>query len=88
MSMIRILDGSTVWPYSLSQLRADEPSRSFSNRPSAAELAIYGVFRVQATAAPEYDPATHRVVELPPVLTDGQWQQAWELVELTDAEIG
>ena len=86
MSMIRVLDGSTVWPYSLSQLRADEPSRSFSNRPSAAELAIYGVFHVQPTAAPEYDPATHRVVELPPVLTDGQWQQAWELVELTDAE--
>ena len=86
MSMIRVTEAGTVWPYSLNQLRADEPSRSFSNRPSAAELAHYGVYQVQATAAPDYDPATHRVVKLPPVLSDGVWQQAWELVELTDAE--
>lgn len=84
--MIRVLEGSTIWPYSLSQLRADEPSRSFSASPSDAELAFYGVFRVQPQPQPAYDPAEQRVTEAAPALVDGSWQQAWELVELTYAE--
>lgn len=86
MTMIRVLDGQVSWPYSLGRLRADEPSRSFSSSPSDRELAVFGVFRVQATAQPACDPATHRVVEVQPVEADGAWQQAWELVELSDAE--
>ena len=86
MSMIRVIDGQATWPYSLSQLRADEPSRSFSISPSDAELAEYGVFRVQAQPQPEYDPATHRVAEVAPALVDGGWQQQWELVPLTPEE--
>jgi len=86
MTMIRVIDGQTNWPYSLAQLRADEPSRSFSGSPSDAELAEYGCYRVQPQQQPAYDPATHRVVEVQPIEADGAWQQAWELVELTDAE--
>lgn len=74
------------WPYSLAQLRADEPSRSFSTAPSDAELAHYGVFRVAPLEQPEYDPATHKVIEVQPALVDGQWVQQWEIVELTEAE--
>jgi hypothetical protein len=74
------------WPYSLGQLRADEPTRSFSASPSNRELAHYGVFRVLPQAQPSYDPATHRVVEAQPVEADGQWLQQWELVELSQAE--
>lgn len=84
--MIRVIDSQATWPYSLSQLRADEPSRSFSISPSDAELAEYGVFRVQAQPQPEYDPATHRVAEVVPALVDGSWQQQWELVPLTPEE--
>jgi hypothetical protein len=74
------------WPYSLGQLRTDEPARSFSVSPSERELAHYGVFRVAPQPQPSYDPATHRVVEAQPVEADGQWLQQWELVELTQAE--
>jgi hypothetical protein len=74
------------WPYSLGQLRADEPARSFSVSPSERELAHYDVFRVLAQPHPSYDPATHRVQEAQPVKADGQWLQQWELVELTQAE--
>lgn len=84
MTLIRLLP--TRWPYSLAQLRADEPSRSFSVSPSAAELAHYDVFRVQPKQQPEYDPATHRVAEVQPALVDGQWVQQWQIVELTQAE--
>lgn len=86
MSMIRTLDGLILWPYSLAQLRADEPQRSFSSSPSDRELAVFGVYRVQATAQPEYDPAAERVAEVQPIEQDGQWLQRWEVVELTEAE--
>ena len=86
MTMIRVTEAETIWPYSLGQLRADEPTKSFSSSPSDWELSVFGVFRVQATAQPETDPAVERVVEGQPVLVDGQWQQQWEIVELSDAE--
>jgi hypothetical protein len=86
MTMIRVTEAETTWPYSLGRLRADEPSKSFSSSPSDRELAVFGVFRVLATAQPEPDPAVERVVEGQPALVDGQWRQQWQVVELTDAE--
>jgi len=74
------------WPYSVQQLRLDEPSRSISVSPRAEELAHYGVFRVVPQDQPEFDPAVERVQEVAPVEADGQWLQQWELVPLTEAE--
>jgi hypothetical protein len=74
------------WPYSVAQLRLDEPSRSISVSPRAEELAHYGVFRVVPQEQPEFDPAVERVQEVAPVETDGQWLQQWELIELTPEE--
>jgi hypothetical protein len=74
------------WPYSVQQLRLDEPSRSISVSPRAEELAHYGVFQVVPQEQPEFDPAVERVQEVAPVETDGQWLQQWELVELTPEE--
>lgn len=74
------------WPYSLAQLRLDEPTRSFSPAPSNAELAYFDCYRKQPQPQPEFNPATHRVVEVQPALVDGQWLQQWELVELTPEE--
>jgi hypothetical protein len=80
----------TCWPYSLQQLRADEPSRSFSASPSSRELAHFNVFRFNEVVAlvepPPVDPATHRLEQRPPVEIDGVLTQQWELVELTEAE--
>lgn len=85
--MIRVTNGRVIWPYSLGQLRQDEPTRSFSSSPSDTELAWFGVYRVQPTTQPSAcDPATHRVVEVHPIEQDGTWRQAWEAVPLTDAE--
>jgi hypothetical protein len=74
------------WPYSLQQLRDDEPSKSFSPSPSERELAHYDVFRVVAQPQPEYDPATHKAVEVTPSLVGDDWLQQWGLVELTPEE--
>jgi hypothetical protein len=86
MTMIRVTDGQMIWPYSLGQLRADEPTKSFSSNPSDRELAVFGVFRVAAQAQPEIDPAAEKVIEAAPALEDGTWRQQWEIVELNDAE--
>jgi len=74
------------WPYSVAQLRVDEPTKSFSLAPSTAELAHYGCYRVLPQAQPEFDPAVERVQEVTPIEVDGQWLQQWELVPLTEAE--
>lgn len=76
----------TRWPYSLQQLRQDEPSRSFSSSPGDWELAIYDVYRVVPQSRPPFNPATHRLQEVEPVLAGGQWLQQWQEVELTPAE--
>jgi hypothetical protein len=86
MTMIRVTEGETIWPYSLGQLRADEPTKSFSSNPSDRELAVFGVFRVLPQAQPEIDPANQKVVETQPALEDGTWKQQWEIVELSDSE--
>jgi hypothetical protein len=78
------------WPYSLQQLRTDEPRRSFSSNPSARELAHYDVYRFEEAVAlvepPPVDPSTHRLEQRPPVEIDGVLTQQWELVELSEAE--
>jgi len=74
------------WPYSVAQLRLDEPSRSISVAPRAEELEFYGVFRVLPQEQPEFDPAVERVQEVAPIEDGGQWLQQWELVPLTEVE--
>jgi hypothetical protein len=76
----------TRWPYSLAQLREDEPSRSFSSAPGDSELAEYGCYRVAPQEQPAYDPASDRVVEVQPIEQNGLWVQQWEIVPLTEAE--
>lgn len=76
----------TRWPYSLAQLRLDEPSRSFSPAPSDGELAAYDVFRVRSSDPPAVDPLTERAAEVAPVQVNGAWEQQWQVVELSKEE--
>ena len=74
-------NSAPVWPYSLADLRRDNPNVSYSANPSAEDLAPFDVFVVQPTDPPTYDPTTHRAQEITPVEIEGVWQQAWELIE-------
>lgn len=85
-NLVRVKGGAVIWPYSLGQLRLDEPGQSFSWSPSDAELAHYGVFRVEPTDPPVADPAVEKVIQATPTETDGKWVQQWELVPLTPEE--
>lgn len=85
-NLVRVKDGAVKWPYSLGQLRLDEPAQSFSWSPSDAELAHYGVYRVQPSDPPVADPAVEKVIQAQPTEIDGKWVQRWELAPLSPEE--
>jgi hypothetical protein len=94
-SILRLRPSGPQWPYSAAQLRADEPRLSVSSNPHPGELASYAALEPPVllltyapTPQPEHDPALFQAVEVAPVLVNGGWQQAWELVELPPAAPG
>lgn len=42
---------------------------------------------IHPEAQPAHDASTHKAVKAAPVEVDGQWRQAWEVVELSAGEI-
>lgn len=85
------LDPSPRWPYSMAQLRADEPQLSLSAVPHDAELAALAelgilVARIEPTPRPE-DTREQRAEELFPVQDGAVWRQAWTLRDATAEEI-
>lgn len=72
------------YPISFAQLRAAHPLTMF---PEGFSEAFGDYAPVSTTSQPGYNPGTHKAVELPPVLMDGQWHQAWDVVPLTTEEI-
>ena len=90
--ILRLRPTGPQWPYSAAQLRADEPRLSVSLDPHPSELASYAdleppilLLTYTPTPQPEHDPALFQANEIAPVLVDGGWQQAWELVALPPA---
>lgn len=80
-------DSEPVWPYSLADLRRDNPNVSFSANPTAEDLAPFDVFVVAPTDPPEHDPAAFRPLEVEPEQAeDGTWQQSWDLVPIPPPE--
>jgi hypothetical protein len=75
------------YPYSIGQLRRDNPQTSFPRNPSESLLAQYDVFPVLPTPQPEIDPMAQRIEEATPVLSEGDWLQVWSVIDLTPEEI-
>jgi hypothetical protein len=73
--------------YTIGQLRRDNPQVSFPKNPTDELLASYNVFPLTPADQPAYDQATHRIEEGTPVLVDGAWTQAWDVIALTAEEI-
>lgn len=74
------------YPYSIGELRKDNPNVSFPKNPSNETLADWNVYPVVSTAEPSYDIATQRVVWGTPALVNGQWTHTWETVALSAEE--
>lgn len=85
---IKQTDTLTVYPYTIFQLRQDNPGTSFPDVLTDTDLADWSVYPVEPVSQPEYDAATQRVVEADPVRNEaGVFQQQWSVVDLSIEEI-
>jgi hypothetical protein len=86
---VKVTDGLVdQYPYTVGDLRRDNPNTSFPRNVPEARMAQFGVYSVSHQAAPSYNPLTHRLQSsLQPVLVNGAWVITKTIVELTDAQI-
>lgn len=85
-----IQDGAVArYPYTLTDLRKDNPNTSFPTAMSDEQLAAFGVLRVYNTPIPEHDAVLETPEELSPVFNaqDARWQQQWDIREATQEEV-
>jgi hypothetical protein len=84
---IKTTNGAYEKPYSIGQLRKDNPNTSFPKYPTDALLAEWGVYPVQSAPKPDYNPSTQKVIEGHPINQAGSWVQTWQVVPLSADEI-
>lgn len=73
------------YPYSIGNLRKDNPQVSFPKNPSSELMAQWDVYPVQSVGAPGTD-HTQNLKEGQPV-NDGGWKQTWIVTQATADEI-
>jgi hypothetical protein len=74
------------YPYSIGELRRDNPNTSFPRTTDDALLAEWNVFPVQITEYPQVG-HTKNVAEGTPVFQGGEWIQVWNITDASADEI-
>ena len=89
MDYVKIQNGEVVsYPYTMHNLRLDNPNTSFPEIISENLLVDYGVFRVHHLEQPNYNRLTEKIVQAEiPTLINEQWCVGWTLVTLSAEEI-
>jgi len=76
------------FPYTIGELRRDNPDTSFPKTISDSLLVDFGVFTVSESAMPSYDPMTQSVERAAlPTLVNGVWAWGWDVTALTAEQI-
>ena len=71
------------FPYSIGELRKDNPQVSFPAKPSKKLLESYGVFAVKNGVKPDYNELTQRLSVWKPMLnSSGEWVAGYEVIDL------
>jgi hypothetical protein len=76
-----------TYPYSIGDLRRDNPNTSYPRNPSDAVLASWNVFPVTDEPTPAYNPATQNCNQVNPTLIDGKWVMTWVVTPATPEQI-
>lgn len=86
---VKVTNNQVVqYPYTVGNLRSDNPNTSFPRHVPEATMASYGMFPVTYEAAPDYNPLTHRLEHSSvPSLIDGEWKLTKTVVALTADQI-
>ena len=82
---VKVTNGqASKYPYTLGDLRRENPDTSFPKVIPGGVLASYGVYKVEPTTAPKFDNKTHLVSQTVENL-DGVWTQKWTEKKLPKA---
>jgi hypothetical protein len=86
--MYALIENGAVaqYPYTLADLRKDNPNTSFAAGASNESLEGFGMYVVYNTTPPEYTSLQY-LEEGTPVFNDNQWQQVWIVVDKTPEQI-
>lgn len=80
--LLKKTDGTITYPFSLSQLKTDNPTISFPENLDAIS-AEWNCYQVTSTEQPAYNPITHTLTEGTPILQSGVYYQSWQVVPYT-----
>lgn len=85
----KVENGKIVkFPYSMDDLRRENPNTSFPRELSDQILEAYSLERVYEMDPPMYNQDTHRVIlHEDPYFEDGFWKRGYTIHELSDEEI-
>ena len=85
---VKVTNGTIdQYPYTVGQLRRDNPNTSFPKRPTDAALASWDVYPVANVDSPSFSYATQNLTEGDPVLVGGQWKQTWVITDATPEQV-
>lgn len=89
MSYVKVTNGAVAkYPYSVGQLRRDNPSVSFPRNISVEIMARYGMHPVTEEVVPDYNQMTQKVVTATtPTQNGDSWVITRTVVDLTADEI-
>jgi hypothetical protein len=81
---VKLIDGKpSKFPYTLGELRRDNPGTSFPDELSVSTLASYDVHPVIQTEAPSIDSKTHRTTQWVEFINSA-WTQSWQIQRLSE----
>ena len=82
---LRIVNNETTYPYSLQQLREDNPRTSFPSEMNESVMNEFNIHEVRPTPKP--NDYTKNISEGTPILVEGVYYQNWEQSDASTAEI-
>lgn len=75
---VKVTNGSIdQFPYTIGDLRRDNPNTSFPKSIPNSLLESYGVYRVTVATVPSYDPAVQTLVTNTPTENNGSWETTY-----------
>lgn len=81
---LKVSDNSIVYPYSIQQLKLDNPNTSFTPTISDELLKDYSVYPVEKRNKPDTDDYTKDVIEVTPILSGSTYVQTYELHDASE----
>jgi hypothetical protein len=76
-----------TFPYTIGDLRRDNPNVSFPRNLSDTTLAKWNVFRVADRPKPSFDPATQDCNQVNPTYDNNEWVTTWQVTAASADEI-